>query len=499
MLCAAKIGRRSVTRQFFMLSALRFAKLGIAVVSLIVYGRVFGVGLHMDAWVFASSIVMAVGMLAWGPVNEIARSHFLQQAKRNGFEQAARHATRLLGVTALGSVILALTLWASGQLLVDWLYAGNDAQSRALMLQLFVWLLPSLVIGQMLALTSAYLNCCGVIYAPEWIGIGAGLFSLSCIVLGAAPWGIHALVAAHYAGLVISQTVSWWLLYRLGFLRASLRPVIDPGVREYLYFSAPLYLSYAAGQTNAVLERSLATSLGSGTVSSLHYPAQIKSTLQAVITSVLFSLAVPRLTKAVGERSGEGFWPVLREVQRVNAIFLLAVLPPVLAGASLIVAVIFDLRRLDVIQADVLANLIRAYVLALVPVSLYLVHGAALLARQRGKMYAAWGVISQAMSVALLLALLPQLGILAFPIALFVSHSVASVAMARAIGPSASLWKDTGVLILLFFAVTWIEHSLFQWLLTSLYNPLAVLVLGFVAHGAFVVAALALKRSRLGG
>lgn len=486
-------------RQFLLLSVLRFAKLGLALMSLIVYGRVFGVGMEMDAWVFAFGVVMAAGMLAWGPVNEIARSRFLQQAEREGFDQAACHATRLLRVTALGSATLALALWVCGPIIVNWLYAGADEQGAALTLRFFLLLLPALVLGQMLALTSSYLNSCGVIYAPEWIGIGAGIFSLGCVVLGAAAWGIFALVAAHYAGLVISQIGSWWLLRRRGFLKASLRPVIDPGVRDYLHFASPLYLSYGAGQANIVLERSLATSLGPGTVSSLHYPAQIKSTLQAVITSVLFSLAVPRLTKSAGERNGDGFWSAWRDVQSIVTLFLLAVLPPVVAGAPLIVAVLFDRGRVDVAQADMMANLIRVYVLALVPVSLYLVHGTALLAQQRGRMYAAWGVGTQAMSVALLLVMLPQLGIKAFPVALFVSHSFAAVAMSWAVGPSVALWKDVFVSMLLLLTVIWSEHILFQWLLADGHELAATFALGLTAHGVFVAVLLVIQRRRVVG
>jgi peptidoglycan biosynthesis protein MviN/MurJ (putative lipid II flippase) len=488
-----------VTRQFLLLSVLRFAKLGLALVSLIVYGRVFGVGLQMDAWVFASGVVAAAGMLTWGPVNEIARSRFLQQVGRDGFEQAARDATRLLRVTALGAAALSLVLWGCGPRLVAWLYAGIDAQGAALMLQLFALLLPALVLGQMLALTSAYLNCCGVIYTPEWVGIAAGLFSLFFVVIGAAPWGVHALVAAHYAGLTISLTGSWWLLHRQGFLGACWRPLIGPGVRDYLHFATPLYLSYGAGQANAVLERSLATSLGPGSVSSLNYSAQIKSTLQAVITSVLFSLAVPRLTRAVVEQDGKAFWPAWRDVQGVVTLFLLGVLPPMIAGASLIVQVLFGLQRLDVAQADIMVDLIRAYLLALVPVSLYLVHGSALLARQRGRIYAAWGVITQAMSIALLLALLPQLGIRAFPVALFVSHSIAAIAMAWAVGPSAAMWKDVAVSMLLLFGVTQTEQILFKWLQAHLHEPVVAMALGLAAHGAFVAVALAFKRSQVGG
>ena len=161
----------AVKRHFLQLATLRGMKLGLAVVSLILYGRLFGISLQMDAWVFASGVVAAAGMMTWGPVNEIARSRFLQQAARDGFIAAAQGATRLLRVTALGSALLAILLWFAGPWLLSILYVGaRHGGGELLVLRVFALMLPSLVLTQLLALGCAYLNCCGIIYAPESSG-----------------------------------------------------------------------------------------------------------------------------------------------------------------------------------------------------------------------------------------------------------------------------------------------------------------------------------------
>lgn len=431
-----------MSRPFLLLALMRFAKLGLVLASLMLYGRIFGIGVQMDAWVVASGVVAAAGMFVWGPVNEIVRSRFLQHAARDGFQTATEHATRLLRLTALGSVILAGLMWLAGPLVLPWLYAGETIESELLVSRMFALMLPSLVLGQTLALGSAYLNCCEVIYTPEWIGIGAALVSLLSVYILSPYVGIFALVAAHYTGLVLSVVCVLALLLRRRFFNASWRPFAGPMVRDYLAFSAPLYFSYSAGQANGLFERALASSIGVGMVSSVNYASQFKSTLQAVLSSVLFSLAVPKLSKAAMSGGWKEFADAWQGVQRVVAMFLLVVLPPFWGCADLIVEVLFGAARIRADKLGLVAELIRWYLAALIPVGLYLVHGSALLAQQKGRSYAVWGVVAQAMSAGCCLLFVHILGPQVFPFSLMLSHGVAAIGMARAAGPSRALWLE---------------------------------------------------------
>jgi peptidoglycan biosynthesis protein MviN/MurJ (putative lipid II flippase) len=480
-----------------MLATLRAAKLGFAVMSLMLYGRLFGIGLRMDAWVFASSLVAAAGMMAWGPVNEIARSRFLQQVARDGFAAAAQGATRLLRVTALGSALMALLLWFAGPWLLSILYVGAQHGGGLLVLRVFALMLPSLVLSQILALGSAYLNCCAVIYAPEWIGVGAALVSLVSVYGLEPALGVYSLVVGYYLGLLLSVGSVLLLLMRRRFLGASWRPLAGPAVFDYLWFSAPLFLSYGAGQANGLLEKTLASSLGVGMVASVNYSSQIKATLQAVITSVLFSIAVPRLTQAANDGAATPSFAVAwRDVQRVVVLFLVAVVPPLWGGANLIAVVLFGKGRVSVDQLALISGLIRSYLIALVPVSLYLVHGVALLAQQKSRSYAVWGVAAQLLSAAFSLALVSKLGAQAFPLALLLSHSLAAVAMARVVGPSRQLWVEFAGWLGMLTLYSVLIRALAFWTHMRISSALPALMLVAVVHGAALGGAIWWYRAR---
>jgi peptidoglycan biosynthesis protein MviN/MurJ (putative lipid II flippase) len=423
-----------VKRQFLQLAALRFAKLGLTVAALLVYARTFGIGIQMDSWVFASGVAASVGVALWGPVNEIVRSRFVRQMAEVGESQARASATSLLVFSSSVSVLVCAVLLAGAPRIVDVLYAAGDPAGKALVLRLFVVMLPSIVVGQVIGLATAYMNCYDVIYTPEFLGIAAAVLNLGCVLLLTPQLGIHSLAVGYYLGAALSLAVVLRFLWARGFLRdvAALRTIIEDA-RGALLFAAPLFLSYGAGQLYLLLEKYLASLMGVGVMSSVNYASQIKSTLQAVLASVTFSLIVPRLTRAAAQPGGEAFARMLRDAQRMAMAFLLLVLPFLFGAADGLAALLFGTASTSPDSMHEVTLLIRLYAVALVPVVMYLVYGVALLAQQRGRAYAALGVVAQLLAAFLCLLLFRSVGAAVFPTALFVSHLVAALVMLQRI------------------------------------------------------------------
>jgi peptidoglycan biosynthesis protein MviN/MurJ (putative lipid II flippase) len=87
-----------------------------------------------------------------------------------------------------------------------------------------------------------------------------------------------------------------------------------------------------------------------------------------------------------------------------------------------------------------LGKLLRFYAIAITTVVLFLVAGSGLLAARRAKIYAAYGALACVVSIILLIILFPKIGVVAIPLGLAISHSLAASLMLRAIHP-ADFWK----------------------------------------------------------
>jgi putative peptidoglycan lipid II flippase len=420
-----------VTRQFILLASLRSLKLGLTVAVLLVYARLFGIGITMDAWIFASGTAAAVLMALWGPVNEIVRSRFVRQVAGHGEPHARASAASLLVFTTLASLVLCGGLALCAPWIVDTLYAAAEAsRAQDLVVGLFLVMLPSVAIGQVLGLATAYMNCYDVIYAPEFMGIAASGINLACVLVLSPALGIYALAFGYYLGAAFSLAVVLRFLWKKGFFGSfGGWPAVALDARAIVTFALPLYFTFGAGQLNGVLEKYLASLMGVGVISSVNYASQIKATLQAVLTSVLFSLIVPRLTNAAAQPGAPDFRPMFRSAQRMGMAFLGVVLPFIFGTAEGLAVALFGDALSAPSGVQDMALLIRLYVVALVAVVLYLVYGVALLAQQQGRVYAALGVLAQGVSALICVLLFRSVGAAVFPLALAVSHLLAALLM----------------------------------------------------------------------
>ena len=423
-----------VKRQFLLLASLRFAKLGLTVGILVLYARAFGIGIRMDSWVFATGVTASVGMALWGPVNEIMRSRFVRQVAESGEETARANAVSLLVFTSAASVLVCIALFLFAHQIVGTLYASGQPGAHAQVLKLFALMLPSIVIGQALSSGTAYMNCYDVIYAPEFLGIASAILNLGCAFLLSPILGIYSLVVGYYLGAAISLTVVVHFLRSRGFLRGmvGMRQVLQDS-RSAMLFAAPLFFAYGAGQVNGILEKYLASLLGVGVMSTVNYASQIKSTLQAVLASVLFSLVVPRLTQSASQEGSKEFRRMVVESQRLGMVFVFIFIPFVFGTADALAAILFGKAASNAGTLNEMTMLIRFYIVALVPVALYLVYGVALLAQQKGRAYATLGMAAQALSALICVGSFRILGSIVFPIAMFCSHLTASLLMLQRI------------------------------------------------------------------
>lgn len=416
-------------REFLVLAAVRCVKLTLNVVTLVLYGRLFGVGPEMDAWILASSIVAAAGMAIWGAVNETVRSRYVHEKEDRGETEANKTAVSLIVFTTGISVLLCLVLYFCTPAVIRYFSSDNELAPTAEVTHILVLLLPSLVLVQLLNLVVSYMNCYGVVYLPEFTGIAGALLNILCTILLATELGVHAIVWGYYAGLLVSTVVILNFLIAKGFFGSFVwsAKIIQSGFSA-VAFALPLFLAYLIGQANVLYEKYLAGLMGVGVISSVNYASQIRFTLQAVLSSVLFSVVVPRLTLVATQRSGE-FKKILMNSQLATFIFILAVVPFVYGASDGLAAVILGSKSEGADAVDVVARLIRLYSLALLPICLYSLYAGALLSQQKGKVYGFLGAFAQLCSMGICAFMYKKLGAEVFPVALFFSHLFVSVLM----------------------------------------------------------------------
>ena len=420
----------------------RGAKLGVGLAILFVYARIFGATDTYDSWIWALGVVNALGMMVFGPIVETIRASYSAIEIKSGRSAASQYIATVAVMMIGGAAFLATSTTLLFPALAEALLPQNLGHGH--MAIFFVSALtPSLILSQAVAVITAHLNCQGKIYAPEFAGtMGAGL-GLALILGFPNLHPTSLLLGSYYLTLLIPLVAAptfWPMLFRVAS-KLDWR-TFRTHAHEALILSTPLLVPYALGQILAVLELQYALQTGTGVLSILSYALFARNTVQAIFTAALSALVVPMLARIWDATDAEPFRLAFAHwVQQ--CLILVTVGMTLLFGFSDLVPLLLFGVNVTVENQALLGELLRFYAIAITAVVLFLVAGSGLLAARRAKAYASYGTLACLVSIILLITLFPIIGVVAIPVGLAVSHSLAACMMLRAINPSSS-WRVIG-------------------------------------------------------
>lgn len=413
----------NVKRTTSILFILRIVRLLMSLVTVSLTAKYFGVSVEKDAWLLATAFLTATTMIVWGPINETFRAKFIFIKEQENELTALKTACSLVSGIIIITLIIIAVLFFSVSKIAN--FTAHDLGEKGIFwfISLFTFLLPTLLIDEINNISSSILNSYDIFYIPEIVGALTGIFYILILIWLAPLLGIYSIIVGQYISTISLLLVLIFFLSRKQLMKKEwlLQPNFQL-VKPFLYYALPFIFPYAIGQINFFTERWLAALLGVGKVSILDFSRRFTSILQSVIGSVLTTIMVPLLAKSHITKNPDNFKSVTKEnITVIYGIMLLAI--PLLLGASYPLCD-FLFHRGQITDNDIaqISHLSRLYALAFLGVMIYVVFGNILLASEKGKLYAFWGVICQIAVVAVNFGFVAFIGLWIFPLSLGFIH-----------------------------------------------------------------------------
>lgn len=365
----------------------------------VIVGSVFGAGLETDAYFLAYGAVLLIA----GTLGQAIEAAIVPFSAAELTTTRGRFEDRSARMVVLATI----PLWIVVAPLVS-IAAPNGMASRV---ALFLLFLTPMVIGWPVCATYsgalvARWDIAGASLSVLWRGGGA---LLGVLVAMAGP-GLPAVAA----GLSLGELARLlWLRRRVWQTRASGDAAApDPG-----QFGRAASAQVLAGGTGAIppfVERFLATTLGSGSVSRLEYANRL-----LVVPAVLFEggLAPLLLAHWSNERAAGRSPPLKQVLVEIGRGLLIAGL---IAGlivvlAPLVVQLLLGHGRLTADDLAAVSRLLRYLALGFVATMGALLLERLYLAHARNRRLAGLALLRAGVRISVLVLLLPRLGLLAFP------------------------------------------------------------------------------------
>jgi len=406
----------------FYLFILRFLRMSLSIMTLPLTAKYFGVSIERDAWILTTTFFSTVGLALWGPIDETFRTKFVFLKEKEGEEAALSRTVSLVGFIVLITLTVSLIVLVLKQPIAHTLDSTGSPEKLDIIVTLMLIMLPTLLINQLTSIGISVLNAYDIYYLPEFAGSISSVCNILFIFFLAPIIGIYSLVISQYVAILLLFIAVIFYLKKQSF---KLRPfwiIHWEDVKVFILFALPFFLPYFAGQINQLAEKLIANSLGDGSVSSLDYARQFSMVLQGVISSVLTTVMVPMLAKSFAQKDVNQFAKIVKENFSTCFVIMCLTVPILIGSASPLSNFFFAHGKVSSNALSTIINLIRFYGLAFVGVILYVMFGLILLASNKGKIYAFWGILAQLVVLFFNIIFVHQWGIYVFPISVGIGH-----------------------------------------------------------------------------
>jgi peptidoglycan biosynthesis protein MviN/MurJ (putative lipid II flippase) len=372
-----------------------------------------------------------LNLALWGPINETFRTKFIFLKEKFGEETAIQKTTSLISFSFIISAVLCALIMCFPEPLVKIIAPGYyDSHLPELVFMIRI-VTPSLLINQTIQLTTGILNSYQSFYMPEIAGLLSGFLNIVLLYVLAPVFDIYALAFSYYVSLFVLFIMIMFQIKRLKlsikseyFFKGNIRDVWP-----FISFALPFFLPYFAGQLNAIGEKSIANLLGSGTVSIVDYSRKFTDIPINALSSVLATMLLPVLTTSFTAQDQIRFQTEFKKVLQLGLIISTLVIGIFVINGPSIVSLLYGSNRISEDQKMLIGQLVQLYSLSAFSIFLYIIFGITLIASNRGKQFAFFGMWAQILMLAVNFFLYSSMNVFVFPVSLFIAHLLAAACM----------------------------------------------------------------------
>ncbi len=331
-----------------------------------VLGARFGASSLTDAYFAASFVPNTLYLiLISGTLSAVFIPIFTQYLERD--RQAAWYVASCTingAAVAVGAIVVIGSLTAD--LWMPLLFPGFAAGTQETSIELSYALLPILLFATLYSLFAAELNALRHFTCPALAPVICNLVAIAAIVCS-GRLGIRAVALGALAGMAAQMAAQVPPLMRGGaryHLSLGLR---HPATQQLLRLGLPLLAYLAVAYASVFAERTIASTLGEGTVSAFNYALRVFNLPIGIFVASLVTVIYPQLSLQAARHDLEGLAGTLLQVVSSGALVLAPVSLWTVINSQWIVRILYGHGRFDAQSLALTGQVLQAYAIGMVP------------------------------------------------------------------------------------------------------------------------------------
>lgn len=375
----------------------------------LVLASTYGAGAYSDAYIIALNIPMVIFVAIGQSIGTTFIPLYHDINANLGEEKSIKFTNNIFNIVTIVCIVFGILGIVFAEPLVKLFAMGFQGETQKIAVGFTrIMVMGVLFIGLSNLMTS-FLQVKNNFTIPGLASIPRNVVIIISMILS-VKYGPSVLAWGTLAGFAIEFLYQVPFAYKKGYRYKKYLNLKDEHLKKMIWLLGPVFIGVAVNQVNAMVDRTLASTLVEGSISALNYANKLNNFVMGVFITSIASVIYPMLSKLSADSDKEKFTESV--VTSVNSIVLLVL--PISVGAIVlanpIVKILFQRGAFDSSATEMTAIALVFYSIGLVAFGLRDVLGKVFYSLQDTKTPMINGAIAMVMNIILNIILVKIMG-----------------------------------------------------------------------------------------
>ncbi len=329
----------------------------------------YGASSIADAYITSISIPTVLFASISGALATIFIPLFYEVDSKNGKYESLKYINNIFNILIVIGLILAMLSYIFAEPLVK-VFAINFTGDKLSLTVNFtrIMIFGIIFIGLSNIMTS-WLQINGEFTIPGMIGFPYNVLIIIGIVLS-SKGNINLMAVGTLVGMISQFLFQLPFAIKHGFKYKLYININDVYIKKMLYMIVPVFIGIGVNQINAIIDRSLASTLGDGIITVLNSASRLNGFVLGLFIATIVAVIYPKLSKLSNNDNNRLFIETV--LHSINSVIILII--PISIGAIVlskpIVKLVFERGAFDSVATNRTAMALACYSIGMIGFSL---------------------------------------------------------------------------------------------------------------------------------
>lgn len=412
----------------------------------------YGASMYSDAYLTAMNIPIVIFASIGASITTTFIPIYYDINKNLGEERALKFTNNIFNISICICLLLTILGSIFTEPLVKIFAFGFKQKTFEIAVSFTRILMISIVFTGLSVIMTAYLQVKENFTIPGLVSVPRNIIIISSIFLS-VKYGPYVMVWGSVLGVVSEFLFQFPFAIKKGYKYKLYISINDKYIKKAAFLICPVLIGIGVNQINVMIDRTLASTLVEGSISSLNYANKLNGFVMALFIVSIGTVIYPMLSKLSNENNREEF--IQSVVKSINIVVLLVT--PISVGAIVlsnpIVKILFERGAFDSKATYMTALALVMYSIGMLSVGLVDILGKVFYSLQDTKIPMINSAISMVMNIIFNLVLIKYLKHAGLALGTSLSSMVCTVLLFRSLKKKIGYFGQDKILKTIFKAI----------------------------------------------